>query len=159
MSSKIVQQPTDLSPPIVDKRFTPKKAYQARDRVYSIIDPKTDMTHQSFKDDCDINNLVENWLRTGVAQFTSRTPQFADVSSVPDAHSARNLITLAQQEFALLSDDEKRHYGHPMAFLEALVEATEAEGTENPLGVTVPSDTTQPETSQKGAPNETQVDS
>lgn len=128
-----------------------KKAYQPHSRLSITIDPASGRTHQSFKDECDINNLVDHWLRTGVAQFTPRQAQYADVSSSPDAHAARNLIALAEQEFALLSSEDQKSFGTPLAYLESLVEATEDElGTEPPLGVTVPSDTNNPKSSQKG---------
>lgn len=124
--------------------FVVKKQYVKYPRVQCYIDPGTGLTHQSFKDQCNINNLVENWLRTGVATFTSRSAQYADVSDLPDPHSARAHLAYANQQFALLSDEDQKKYGTPLAYFEALLEASKNDqdelGTDSSLVVTVPSD-------------------
>lgn len=139
-----------------------KKQYEPRARVQPHIDPKTGRTHQSFKDDCDINNLIDRWRRTGIAEFTPRKAIYGDVSEFPDYHHSANLIAAADQQFALLSPEDQKKYGSPHGLVEAAYAASLAEansqGTDDSLGVTVPSDTKPPKPSQKGDTDETQDD-
>lgn len=136
-----------------------KKQYRPSERVRSKIDPQTGRTHQSFREEVDINNLVNNWLKTGIAQFTVRRPQYADISHLPDVAIARNLITRAEQEFSELPLAEREKFASAMDYLEFMVSSDEEDteqGTDGPLGVTVPSDTLS-SSGQKGElKNETQ---
>lgn len=129
-----------------------KKAYVPSGRVQSKIDPKTGMTHQSFKDECDINYLVEHWSKTGVMpSFNHRQPVYADVADVPDMHHAANLVAFAEQHFAELPADEREKYDDALHYLEAVSAALEDPGTIAPLDVIVPTDT---KDGQKGGSND-----
>lgn len=136
----------------------PRKQYVRYPRIHPVIDPKSGRTHQSFKDDCDINNLVEHWMRTGVAEFTPRLAQYADVSNYPDFHNAANLRAYADQQFALLDPEDQEAYGTPLAYLEALEKASQEVGTDDPLDVTVPTDTNLTESGQEEGENEEETD-
>lgn len=119
-----------------------KKAYQPTDRVQSTIDPKTGLTQQSFKDECDINILLEHWIKTGVMpSFNHNSGFFADVSEVPDMQQAAGLIAYAEQYFAQLSEEERSKYETAMDYFEAVLAAEEEGGHMDPLDVNVPTDT------------------
>lgn len=77
-------------------------------------------THQSFKDECDINNIIKKYKRTGVlTHVTSAVGQYGDYSSVPDFHEAMNIVARAQQEFELLPAAlRKRFANDPAQFLD-----------------------------------------
>lgn len=126
-----------------------QKQYQSRARVQIEFDDDS-LTHQEFKDDCDINNLVENWLKTGVAFFNPKSPIYGDVSEFPTFQESQNLMAALRAGFEALSPEEKLEFGLPEKYYEAVLEAWEASasaneevGTDDSLVVTVPTDTTQ----------------
>ena len=53
-----------------------------RPRVAISFDPERGLTHQSFKDECDINRIVENYARTGIVPARRLEPIYGDA---PDA--------------------------------------------------------------------------
>lgn len=58
------------------------------------------MTHQSFADECDVNNIVHNLDISGFLESSrGRPPQFLDCSQVSDYHSALNTVRYAQSVF------------------------------------------------------------
>lgn len=58
-------------------------------------------THQSFKDECDINQIIKNLDVRGFLEDRgeTRTPQYFDATQVPDFHEAQNQIAYANQLF------------------------------------------------------------
>lgn len=49
-------------------------------RVQLKCDPATGLTHQSFIAECDINNIVDTYARTGLVNHVARrSPQYGDV--------------------------------------------------------------------------------
>lgn len=51
-------------------------------RVSISFDPDKGRTHQSFKDECDINRIVETYARTGIVTHTNRLEaQYGDAPS------------------------------------------------------------------------------
>lgn len=57
------------------------------------------LTQQSFKDECDINVLMERYTLTGEIPPDLRAPQYADFTNVTDYHSAMNAIAIAHEAF------------------------------------------------------------
>jgi len=53
-----------------------------RNRVTVDIDPETGLTHQSFKDECDITRIVETYARTGIIPAHRLEPHYGEA---PDA--------------------------------------------------------------------------
>lgn len=65
----------------------PRRAHEIS-RVRLEFDPDQGRTHQSFKDECDINNIVATYARTGIVPHMARgKPQYGDVPDV-DLHAA-----------------------------------------------------------------------
>lgn len=110
---------------------------------------------QHFKDDCDINILVERFTRTG--QLQQRNPEdysFGDFSAV-DYQSALDIIMLADEQFGTLPATVRERFSNNPAQLLHFLEqesnreealrlgliAPESVGTVSPLDVTVPTDT------------------
>ena len=48
-----------------------------RDRVETVIGDD-DLTHQSFKDECDITRIVETYARTGIVPGRRMEPQYGE---------------------------------------------------------------------------------
>lgn len=60
------------------------------------------LTKQSFKDDCDINHIIDKYQSTGILEHTRKSiPQYLDVEPV-DYLSAMNTVISAQNLFKSL---------------------------------------------------------
>ena len=111
-----------------------RSRYSERTRVPTIIDTPS-RTHQEFKDECDVNNIVSNYAKTGFlvdpTTPVSRVPQFGDFTAIPSFQEAQNALIEAQDAFdALPSNVRKRFSNNPaelMSFLEDPANAEEAE--------------------------------
>lgn len=60
------------------------------------------LAQQNFKDECDINNIMEQFGITGELPGSTLPPQYGDFSGVLDYHSAMNAVLAAQDAFAQL---------------------------------------------------------
>lgn len=61
--------------------------------------PEPTLAQQQFKDETDINTIMERFGMTGQLTVSARMPQYADFESVMDYHSAMNAVVSAQQSF------------------------------------------------------------
>lgn len=77
-------------------------------------------TKQSFREETDINAIVERANRTGqLPQMIASDPMYGDFSSVPDYQTALNLVVKAEEQFMGLSAHVRdRFYNDPARFLE-----------------------------------------
>lgn len=53
-----------------------------RVRTAISFDPEQGLTHQSFKDECDIEKIVATYARTGIVPRTRGNPQFGDAPEI-----------------------------------------------------------------------------
>lgn len=60
------------------------------------------LTQQQFKDECDINNIMEKFGMTGLIPQTPLEPSYGDFSGVSDYHTALNAIMAAEAQFDAL---------------------------------------------------------
>jgi len=76
-------------------------------------------THQSFKDECDINNILNRYARTGVLpQMIKSNPRYGDFATVQSYQDACNVVLLAQEQFnALDANVRDRFNNDPSKFL------------------------------------------
>ena len=101
-----------------------------REKVKDGFDFSKDVvTKQSFKDECDIHNILSQYRQTGVINhLADASPEYADVSEYPQdyqvvAESARS----AAAAFADLPEAVRRRYhDDPATFLKALVDPAES---------------------------------
>jgi phage internal scaffolding protein len=56
-------------------------------------------TQQEFKDECDINVIMERFGRTGELPDDYRAPVSGDFTGITDFHSAMNAVRQAQESF------------------------------------------------------------
>nr|UXQ87923.1 MAG: internal scaffolding protein [Microvirus sp.] len=77
-------------------------------------------TKQSFKNECDIQNILQQFVKTGlVTHISSRAPHYADYIGVPEFQEAQNSIAAAQTAFDSLPSHIRRRFGNdPSQFLE-----------------------------------------
>lgn len=88
----------------------------------SYFDVKPSLTKQSFRDECEINNIMKKWQKTGMMDHLAKvSPQFGDFSNyTSDSYQdALNIVITAQEAFAALSSDIRgRFYNDPTYFLD-----------------------------------------
>lgn len=78
-------------------------------------------THQSAKDECDINVIMARWEKSRIIEHVSRTGgSYGDFLDVPqDFHAAMQQVIEAEEAFSSLpSSIRKRFANDPGAFLE-----------------------------------------
>lgn len=80
----------------------------------------TSMTKQSFKNQCDVNFIVEQFDRTGaLTHFARGRPEYADVSESADLQTSIEAVKLAGENFAgLPSAVRAAAQNDPVLFLE-----------------------------------------
>lgn len=104
-----------------------RTAYDPRERVAKDCGENM-MTKQSFKDECDVNNIMNKFRRDGllthVAAVEGRYGDFGDVGSF---HEAMNTVRTAQEMFETVPSEIRAEFGNdPGAFLDWAVNADEA---------------------------------
>lgn len=86
-------------------------------------------TQQQFKDEANINHIVERYTRTGLLPSSKLTPVYADLSSV-DFQAMQNKIIDAQQGFARLPAKVRKQFDNDpyqlLRFMEDPANAEEA---------------------------------
>lgn len=94
-----------------------KTAYGPKRRV-SLSFPTKGRTRQSFKAECDINNIMSRFRKTGVLDFTSRyEAQYGDVTAV-DFTAAMNTVAQARGMFFAMPAHIRDRFGNkPENFL------------------------------------------
>jgi len=63
---------------------------------------KPSLAKQSFRDECDINNILRKFNVTGELSIGSVQPQYGDFSGITDYQSALNAVMAAQDSFLQL---------------------------------------------------------
>jgi len=113
-SQKLTSQPPTMSTLQTLKPY--RTAYQPIDRVSLVCGPS--MTKQSFKDECDINQILKRFQATGTFDFTNaHQADYADVVGI-DFESCQAQILKAQNLFnELPSSVRDRFSNSPHSFL------------------------------------------
>ncbi|QCQ84636.1 internal scaffolding protein [Blackfly microvirus SF02] len=73
--------------------------------------PDDGMTRQEFADECDINVLMATYERNGqLTHINAGSPQFLDVSDVPDLPRAIAVMEAAEKAFMTLPASVRREF-------------------------------------------------
>lgn len=76
-------------------------------------------TQQNFKDECDINTIVNQFLKTGEMPDNIRLPQYIDYEGVFDFQTAMNTMMEAEASFMQLPAPLRAEFQNdPQQFLE-----------------------------------------
>ena len=86
-------------------------AYGPKLRVGLACDPEGDRTQQSFKDECDINNIMARYLKAGLLPVSDKVPAYVDTTAI-DFQNAQDLVARVRGEFSLLPAAERDAYGN-----------------------------------------------
>lgn len=103
-----------------------------------VLDPKTQkkvpmpsMARQEFRDQCDINNILKQFKRTGIISHISAQQAQGSYEDLPDPmeyQDALNAVLIAQESFATLpSKVRNRFENDPQAFLAFMSDPKNAE--------------------------------
>lgn len=93
--------------------------FRTHDRVQLDCSGDEVLVKQSFKEECDINNIMRKYLKSGTVPVPSGKLQYGDFSDVPDYQHALNVVLDVQEYFVSLpSAVQKRFKNDPEAFLE-----------------------------------------
>lgn len=110
-----------------------------------ILFNKPSMAKQSFKDETNINTIMQRYERTGLLEHSSSSsPQYGDFSNVTDYQTAINAVMDAQLAFSELPARVRRRFDNDpaefMAFLhdEANLDEARELGLAPPAPVTPP---------------------
>lgn len=72
---------------------------------------KPSLTQQQYKDEVNINNIVNRYKNTGEIQETGRKGYYMDVSSVPDYQTALEIVNNANRIFQTLPAKIRTRFG------------------------------------------------
>lgn len=90
------------------------------------VNSEPSLTQQHFAEECDINNIVEKYLISGVLgdplASPSVSPMYGDYSSVEDFHYAQTIIAHATQAFDLLPAALRKRFNNDPAQLLSFLE-------------------------------------
>jgi len=97
-----------------------KKTGRVRVQSHNILPTKT---QQNFKDECDINNIMAQYSKTGqFTHVTSRQGQYADFSSITDYQEMLDTVRYADQAFMTLPAQVRARFGNDPGKLLAFVQ-------------------------------------
>jgi phage internal scaffolding protein len=85
----------------------------------TLVFSKPSLTKQSFRDECDINNILRQFNVTGQLPAGSVQPQYGDFSGITDYQSALNAVMAAQDSFLELPAKLRARFDNdPAIFLD-----------------------------------------
>lgn len=70
------------------------------------------LCQQQFKDDSDINIMMERFGVTGLLPMSVRVPQYGDFTGISDYQSALNAVIAADEAFMELPAHVRERFGH-----------------------------------------------
>lgn len=83
------------------------------------------LTDQSFKNDADINVIIERFNKTGILPTIEKKPYFGDVTEIPTLEQAFDIVDAARQEFEKLPAEVRKKMENNPAKLESFLEDEE----------------------------------
>lgn len=100
--------------------------------------PEPTKAQQQFKDECDINTIVERFGLTGELPTDLAVPQYGDFDQVNDYQTALNIVLASQAAFMQMPAAVRDRFGNdPQRFLEFVHDDKNREEAKK-LGLLVP---------------------
>ena len=70
------------------------------------VNKKPSRTQQQFKDECDVNNIIKKYKKTGLITHLQKNPgTYADLTNIPSYSEALQTIITASEAFNALPSD------------------------------------------------------
>ncbi|NBN98545.1 MAG: hypothetical protein EBV19_04795, partial [Flavobacteriia bacterium] len=83
------------------------------------------LAQQHFKDECDINTILQRFNITGMLPESPLSPRYGDFTGINDYHTALNRVMAAQDEFELLPAQIRARFDNdPSKLIEFLEDET-----------------------------------
>jgi len=102
----------------------------------SCLDPS--LTQQQFKEESDINTIVDRFMKSGVLPNPINMPQFVDYEGIFDFQSAMNTVRQADENFMRLDAKVRARFNNsPQEFLTFFSDPDNA-GEAIRLGLAIP---------------------
>jgi len=90
--------------------------------VHGIDCSQDGMTHQSFKDECDINSILNSWNKTGeLGHVNTYEGSYLDLTHVHDYQKSLELVMNAENAFADLDAKIRAKFDNDPAKLLAFI--------------------------------------
>ncbi len=87
-----------------------RSAYREHERVTLDFKEKS-RAKQSFKDECDINNIMKKYEKTGLVAHTARYQgRYEDVTTAVDLHTAMDICASAEEAFMSLPASIRKRF-------------------------------------------------
>lgn len=100
------------------------------------LDPS--LTQQQFRDETDINNIVDLFMKTGHLPTPVSMPQYVDYEGIFDFQSAMNVVREADENFMRMDAKVRaRFHNSPQEFLEFFADPANADEAVR-LGLALP---------------------
>ena len=110
---------------------------QASDEAGLVCDDPS-LTQQQFKEESDINFIVDRFMKTGHIPTAASMPQYADYEGIFDFQSAMNVVRAADENFMRMDAKVRaRFHNSPQEFLEFFADPANADEARR-LGLLVP---------------------
>lgn len=96
------------------------------------------LAQQHFKEECDINTILQKFNVTGILPEAPLSPRYGDFSGIGDYHTALNRVMAAKDEFESLPAQIRARFDNdPSKLIEFLDDETNREEAEK-LGLVDP---------------------
>lgn len=97
-----------------------RKNFESTDSFPGLSFKDKSLAHQSFMDECDINNIMKKYAQTGeLPGLIKAQPQYGDFSDMETYQESLNKVILAQEQFAALpARVRERFQNDPAKFLQ-----------------------------------------
>lgn len=100
--------------------------------------PDASLTQQQFKDESDINTIVDRFMKSGVMPTPTNMPQYVDYEGVFDFQSAMNAVRAADENFMRMDAKIRARFNNsPQEFLEFFADAQNTDEAIR-LGLAIP---------------------
>ena len=93
------------------------------------------LAQQHFKEECDINTILEKFNITGLLPEQPLSPRYGDFTGIGDYHTAMNRVLAAQDEFEALPAQIRARFGNDPAQLIEFLENSENRPEAEELGL------------------------
>lgn len=96
------------------------------------------LAQQHFKDECDINTILEKFNITGLLPESPLSPRYGDFTGIGDYHTAMNRVMAAKDEFMTLPAQIRARFNNDPAQLIEFLENSDNRKEAEELGLVEP---------------------
>jgi len=117
----------------------PKNEIKTNRRRVTIKFTEPTLTKQEFKEQCDIRTIIKKFMTTGELPSSNRPPLYADVSQIPDYHTALSKIRAADSFFNSLPAELRAKFNNDPGELLKWASDPMNQKAQRDMGLTPPS--------------------